>query len=874
MTSPPSSLLPVPPPWWKRLHTALMPDYNRPATAFWWTVVLAGGLLLLGCLVVLAPLGWQGWLQIVAGTALAMAAGLFPVRVPGAKQSFVASEIFIFLLLLVLGPAAAAVAAATEAFVGSYRTSKRWTSRIASPAIATLSVWSVGTLLQTALAALKARGLDSAAAVMAAAMAFAALFFVVNVLLVSGAQRLKRGEAFFQWAPLFTVFRWVGIAYAGSASVAALLYVTWREQGAGVLMVMVPLLAMLGVTLHFYFRQQEANEAMREAHAGAAEREAALSAEAAEAAARHLRELQASEHRFHAAFTHASIGMAVLDFSGRILQANRALAGLLALREDELQGQRLQRFVLDEDRAGFEHHLGLRNERRADGRHAAGHGALRGAQADFEAFSTEVRCRAQDGQTVWVALHCNVFTEPDAEQPSLILQAQDVTARRLAEAGLQHLAYHDSLTGLPNRRRFMECLAGAVARHQADVNHHFAVMFLDFDRFKLVNDSLGHNTGDALLGQMARRIQENLRPSDIVARLGGDEFAILAEGSGQEHDTIAVAERLKSALQRPFMLDDAEVVCTASIGITFSAFGYASAEEVLRDADTAMYKAKGSGRAGWALFDASLHTAVSDRLRLEGELRHAIGAGELAVVYQPLFELASGRLEGFEALVRWNHPRQGELGPAAFLPMAEESGLMLALSDFVLHCACQQLSRWQHSAPELAGLTMSVNVSAGDLAQSAFVARVSRALIEAGLRPEHLTLELTEGILMSQIGGAMETLAALKRLGVQLAVDDFGTGYSSLSHLSKLPIDSLKIDRSFVSSLRPGTDEAAVVQAIIQLGAALRKSVVAEGIESAEQMDQLRAMGCGFGQGFHLGTPLSLLEAGDLLRRRPPVALH
>ncbi len=864
MTSPPQPELPQPP-WWQRLHGALMPDYNRAATAFWWTAVLAGGALLLGCLFSLFGLGWQGWLQIVLGAALALGAGLFPVRVPGAKQSFVASEIFIFLLLLVQGPQAAAVAAAADRFAGSCRTSKRWTSRIASPALATLSVFSVGWLLQQALQALAARGQDGAAAVMAASMAFAALFYVVDVLLVAGAQRLKRNEAFFQWAPLFTTFRWVGIAYAGSASVAALLFVTWRLQGAGVLMVMVPLLAMLLVTLHFYFRQQEANEAMREAHAGAAEREAAMAADAAVAASRHLRELQLSEHRFHAAFTHASIGMALLDFDGRILQANPALAQLLGTTQDALQGRPVQDHLQEEGRASFEYHLGLRDERRA---------GLRAAPRDFEAFATEVPCRTADGRTVWAALHCNDFTEPQAAQPRLILQAQDVTARRLAEAGLQHLAFHDSLTGLPNRRQFMQRLADAVARHQADPAQQFAVMFLDFDRFKLVNDSLGHNTGDTLLGQMAHRIQENLRPADLVARLGGDEFAVLAEGPGQEHDIVAVADRLKVALQRPFRLGDTDVVCSASIGITFSAFGYTSADDVLRDADTAMYKAKNSGRAGWALFDASLHTAVSDRLRLEGELRQAIAGGELAVVYQPLFELATGRLSGFEALVRWQHPQRGALGPAAFLPMAEESGLMQPLSEFVLHCACQQLRAWQRSAPDLAELTMSVNVSAGDLAHSAFVARVSRALVEASLAPQHLTLELTEGILMSQVGGANDTLAALKRLGVRLAVDDFGTGYSSLSHLSKLPIDSLKIDASFVTQLSPGSDEAAVVRAIIQLGAALRKSVVAEGIESADQMHQLRAMGCELGQGFHLGTPLTMLQAGELLRTQPPAALH
>jgi EAL domain-containing protein (putative c-di-GMP-specific phosphodiesterase class I) len=297
---------------------------------------------------------------------------------------------------------------------------------------------------------------------------------------------------------------------------------------------------------------------------------------------------------------------------------------------------------------------------------------------------------------------------------------------------------------------------------------------------------------------------------------------------------------------------------------------------VLRDADIAMYKAKGAGRARFAVFDASLHTAVSERLRLEGELRHAIARGQLMVVYQPLFALddsrPEGRLSGFEALVRWQHPQDGTLVPAEFLPIAEESGLMVQLSDFVLHCACRQLQQWQQSDPALVGLTMSVNLSAHDLAHPALVARVGRALVESGLQPSHLTLELTENILMSRIEAALPALAALRALGVQLAVDDFGTGYSSLSHLSKLPIDSLKIDRSFVSQLAQGNDDATVVNAIIQLGGSLQKTVVAEGIETAEQMAQLLGMGCRFGQGFHLGSPLSERAAGEWLRaQRGPV---
>ena len=834
----------------RRLHDALMPDYGPGATLLWWVITAVGALALLACAAQLALLGWMAWLQVAAASALAIGAGLFPVRVPGTKNAYTAGEIFIFLLLLMLGPAAAAVAAAAEAFAGSARASRRWTSRLFSPASAALAMLAVGLPLQALLGWAPSGGLQGVAAVLAATMLAAAAYFLLNATLVSGVLNLKRGTAFFQPAALFSVFRWVGLAYAGSASVATLLYFSWRDHGVGVLLVMLPLLAMLLVTLHLYFRQQEAGLVL-------AERET-------QAAARHLRELEASERRFHSAFTHASIGMALLALDGHLLQANPALARLLGRSEAALLQQSFLELVDEDDRAPLQAHLGL----------AGG--------SDFEAFALEVRCSHVDGSTVWLALHCAFFTEPELAgedaTPCLILQAQDVSARRRAEAGLHHLAFHDPLTGLPNRRRFQECLVSALARFKTEPRRPWAVMFIDFDRFKLVNDSLGHQAGDELLQQVARRVQEKLRPSDILARLGGDEFAILAADIEHERDAVVLAERLMEALRQPFMLGDVELIASASIGITFSAIGYDSADEVLRDADIAMYKAKAGGKARYAIFDTSLHAAISDRLRLEGELRLAIAKGQLTVVYQPVFALGTqadsqlgsgqghGRLAGFEALVRWQHPQGGTLAPADFLPVAEESGLMLQLSDFVLHCACHQLRQWQLSDPRLAGLTMSINLSAQDLAHPSLVARVGRALVEADLRPEHLTLELTENILMSNIEGVVPTLAALRRLGAHLAVDDFGTGYSSLSHLSKLPIDSLKIDRSFVSHLQPGNDDAAVVSAIIQLGGTLRKAVVAEGIETPEQMAQLRALGCEFGQGFHMAQPLGEHEAGEWLR--------
>jgi len=847
---------------WRRLHGALMPDYNRRATLAWWLGAAAGGLALVWSGIQLAAMGWLAGLQVAAAAALAIAAGLFPVRVPGTRNSYAAGEIFIFLVLLMLGPAAAAVVAAVEAFMGSYRTSRRWTSRLFSPASAVLAMLAAGFLMQAALAAAAARGLAGAAVLLAAAMAASALYFLINAVLVSGVLQLKRGEPFLQSAALISVFRWVGLAYAGSATLATLLFLVYQQQGVAALLVMVPLLALLLLTLHFYFKQQEAAERVREASADVAAREASMATREAQSADRHLRELRASERRFHSAFTHASIGMALLAFDGRILQANPALCALLGRDEGTLASSTFQSLVAPEDRMGMERQLGLAQH--------DGSASGSGSGSEFEAFAAELRCRRADGSTVWLALHCSFFTEPDAETPCLILQAQDVSARRSAEAGLAHMAFHDALTGLPNRRRFLECLAGAVSRTKADPQHVWAVMFLDFDRFKLVNDSLGHNIGDELLQHLARRLQEKLRPGDTVARLGGDEFAILAEHIEHERDVIVLAERLMEALRRPFLVAGHELTASASVGITFSAFAYDSAEDVLRDADTAMYKAKNEGKARFAVFDEGLHTAVSARLRLEGELRQAIDKGELTVVYQPLFKLgpAGNVLTGFEALVRWPHPSGDTLQPTSFLPIAEETGLMLQVSDFVLHCACRQLRQWQQSSPELAELTMSINLSSHDLTHPALVARVSRAIVEAGLRPEHLTLELTEDILMSSIASAVDTLSALRKLGVRLAVDDFGTGYSSLSHLSRLPIDSLKIDRSFVHRLRRNSADAAVVAAIVQLGSTLRKAVVAEGIETADQVEQLRELG----QGFHLSTPLSEEAAGAwLVARRVPL---
>ncbi len=826
---------------WLRLHGALMPDYNRKATVYWWTMVAIGLVTLLHCANQVAQMPRAALLQILVGAAVATFAGFFPVRIPRSKNSFAAGEIFIFLVLLLHGPAAASLAAAGEALVGSWRTSKRWTSRIASPAMAVVSMFLAGSLLQLGVDMLRSRGWYNDGLLMTAAMVFSIAYFVLNTLLATLVIHLKRNQPMVL-REVLSNFGWVAMAYAGSASVAGLLFLTVGQSGPGVLMAVVPIVGMLLTTLHFFFRQQEADEAMRRGRVEAAEREAAQSA-------LHVQALEVSEQRFHSAFTHASIGMALVSTDGQVRQVNRALTALLGADEAAMIGQPLEGLFHEADAEAFAALLGRVQRREVD------------------AINTELRCRHSDGSDVWVALDGSFFDNPSAEASNLIVQMQDITARRSAEARLQHIAFHDSLTGLPNRSRFHEHLARAIERVKAEPQRRFAVMFLDFDRFKLINDSMGHSAGDAFLIQVARRIRDNVRPGDVVARLGGDEFAVLCEDLERESHAVTLAERLQLVLGEPLQISGTEISTSASIGITFSTIGYQLPEEVLRDADIAMYRAKAAGKARHALFDAGLHQQVTDRVRLEGELRRAVEAGHLSVAYQPLFNLASGKLTGFEALARWQHPVQGLISPAVFIPIAEETALIGPLTDFILDTACRQLRLWQSRSDAFAGLSMQVNVSGNDIAHSAFAQRVTRAIVAARLQPNHLTLELTENVLMDRVDGAVDTLTRLRDLGVGLSIDDFGTGYSSLSYLSTLPIDSLKIDASFVRGMRNGSKEAEVVRAIVTLGASLGKSVIAEGIETESQFDQLRGMGCESGQGYHLSRPLAV-ESVELLLDR------
>jgi diguanylate cyclase (GGDEF)-like protein len=444
-----------------------------------------------------------------------------------------------------------------------------------------------------------------------------------------------------------------------------------------------------------------------------------------------------------------------------------------------------------------------------------------------------------------------------AEHASLALNH----ARAVEDA--VHEALHDSLTGLPNRSLFLDRMRHALARAERG-DEPVAVLFCDLDGFKTVNDSLGHRTGDRLLVSVAERLIECLRPADTIARLGGDEFAVLLEELREPGDAARAAQRLLDALKAPFDLRGREFYVSASIGI---AAGAGDAETLLRDADLAMYRAKARGKGRYAVYEPSMHTAIVERLELEVDLKRGIEREELAVAYQPVFSLTDGRVTGVEALVRWHHPSRGIVMPESFVPLAEESGLIGELGRWVLRKACHQGALWRAKYPGHPGLGIGVNISGAQLREPGLVQEVADALAESQLDATGLTLEITETALMESFDTAIEQLDALNELGVDLAIDDFGTGYSSLRYLRRLPLDVMKIEKSFIAGIGGPGEEAELMRAIVDLAGIFGLRVVAEGIERPEQRDRLLELGCELGQGHLLSEPLDAPGADALLLR-------
>jgi PAS domain S-box-containing protein len=581
------------------------------------------------------------------------------------------------------------------------------------------------------------------------------------------------------------------------------------------------------------------------------------------------RRLLQRERLFHLITENAADMIAVVDTNGKRLYNSPAYEKILGYSPEELAATSSIEQIHPDDRA--------RVLDAAQKAHLTGSGDC-----------LEYRIRHKDG--TWRVLESTSSVIPGAngETEGLVIVNRDITDRKRAEALLEHRAFHDGLTSLPNRALFLDRLQRAISVSQRHGDFKFAVLLIDIDEFKMFNDSLGHATGDELLIQIARRLTACLRGADTVsrgvngnaenpvgdhtlARPGGDEFVVLAAELRDPSDAIRMSERIQERMKAPFAVNGQEVVISASIGIVFSGRS-ATAEDVLRDAEIAMYRAKHAGKARCEVFDNAMQADAVNRLQLETDLRKALECNEFRAYYQPLVSLQDGRIVGFEALTRWQRPH-GIAMPSEFITVAVETGLIVPMNRRLLRDACQQLRRWQSLFPSVLPLFLSINVTAREFEQPDLASHIRESLHQTGIDPGCIDLEITENIAMQDAVRSAVVLSELKSLGVRLSIDDFGTGYSSLSRLQRFPVDTLKIDRSFISGMGADLESHEIVRIIVILAHSLGLKVVAEGIETQEQMDTLRHLGCELGQGYLFSRPGAAETIEELLVARKAAAI-
>lgn len=566
--------------------------------------------------------------------------------------------------------------------------------------------------------------------------------------------------------------------------------------------------------------------------------------------------LRESEYRIRTLLDSMSEGLLQVDSDDIITYVNNCICDMTGYSQMELVGMNWARLLVDNG----PDYVAAINQRR------------------FSGISDryELRIRKKCGEIIWVLVGGAPLIDANGRIIGSMGVFTDITERKRAEERLIYDALHDGLTGLANRTLFMDHLRMTIERSKSKHSNPFAVLYLDFDRFKVINDSLGHLEGDKLLKYIARRLERCTRTGDLVARLGGDEFVILVSELVNTEEALLIAERIHNDLTNSFDLSGREIFITASIGITLSTSGHTCAEDMLRDADIAMYYAKAQGKAQYQVFDSAMHKHASHKLQIETEMRSAVERGEFRLLYQPIVRVDTGFLEGFEALLRWQHPELGIIGPDEFIPIAEENGLIINLGNWAVEESCRQMRLWQNSEPAAEDLTVSVNLSCKEFLQVDLAEKIGSALASTGLDPRSLKLEITESHIMENSELAITILDRLRKLGVEMSLDDFGTGYSSLSYLHRLPVTFLKIDRSFVTRMGTSDENREIVHTIIRLAQNLKKKVIAEGIENEEQLAQLSALGCEYGQGYFFSQPLDADDVLEHIRSRvllnPPLA--
>ncbi len=679
-------------------------------------------------------------------------------RIPNAKNAVTVSDTFVFLTVLLFGMGPAVIVAATASASDSARHAKRWITVATNVAVICLSLFLACLLVNLTLGDLRllAHRRETFFIYVGGLLLLSVAQGFINTFLLTPVVTLKTGQPLLRtW---YENYAWVMVTPISGAVMAGVASALIHFYGFWALILTVPLMVASYLAMRPYLKNIEAAE-------------------------KHLAELQESETRFRSAFDHSAVGMALVDPQGRWLQVNQALCQITGYSNQELVGKYFQSLVHPSDLGAALVQV---------------HQLLEGI---IPTFQMEQQYLHKNGHTIWVIWSVSLVRDLVTKENRLVFQLQDISERKRAEAQLLHDAFHDGLTGLPNRALFLDHVKLAMERGKRYPNRQFAVLFLDFDRFKIINDSLGHAVGDQLLIAMAGRLESCLRPGDTIARLGGDEFTVLLEEMPHYSESLEVAARIQQALEAPFTINGNEIFISVSIGIADSSMGYEQPEDLLRDADTAMYRAKARGSKCHEVFDKTMHSQVASRLQMENDMRRAIERQEFFLCYQPIVILETGRLAGFEALVRWKHPERGLVSPAQFIPLAEETGLILQIGHWVLHEACRQMREWQEFYPASFPLQMSVNLSSKQFTQPNLIEQIRGILDDTKLESRYLKLELTESAVMDNVDAAIKQLTEIRALGIELSIDDFGTGYSSLSYLHRFPLNTLKIDRSFVMSM-------------------------------------------------------------------------
>lgn len=555
--------------------------------------------------------------------------------------------------------------------------------------------------------------------------------------------------------------------------------------------------------------------------------------------------LRESEEQFRRTFELAPIGMAITALNGQYEKVNKALCKALNYSKQELLEQNVTELDLTHP-ADISVDLAL-NKRLLKG--------------EISHFQREKRYLAKDGRVVNVLLQVVLVQDTQGKPLHVVRQIVDITQRKKMEERLLHTASHDILTGLPNRMLFIDRLQQLLRRKKENPNLLFAVLFLDLDRFKMVNDSMGHSIGDKLLIAIARKLLTCVHTEDLVARFGGDEFTIILSQINSKEEVNAIAEKIHQSLKNPIAIEGYEIFTSTSIGIAMSDSHYEKPEEMLRDADLTMYHAKETGRSRHEIFDQTMYQQIRSRLELETDLRKAIQQQEFFLNYQPILDLKTQDLVGFEALIRWINPHRGFISPMQFIPIAEETGLIVAIGEWVLEEACRQMNQWQDQFPQSKKLTISVNLSGRQIKETQLIDKIDQILNKTALESSRLKLEITESILMENMEETTQLFQELKNRQIKLSMDDFGTGYSSLSYLHRFQMNTLKIDRAFVNPIENDSEKHyEIIKAIISLAHAFKMDIVAEGIETETQVQKLRHLGCEYGQGYFFAKPLSAQE--------------